>query len=312
MTEHVRLEEEYYLLASALAQRRPQVLLNHAESFAIFDLAGDIPLAYRDSYGLFHRGTRFLHRYELRLNGKLPVLLSTATMHEGGGLTTYLSNADELQDGEVFLLRDTVAVRRDKTLLGTTLYERVQLHNYGSTQVHLELELLFGVDFADIFELRGSQRARRGEAAAPILERGSVRLSYYGLDRVRRETILTFTPEPAHVGTSSVGFELTLEPGEGRTLEVHVACQVSDTPPPPVHTFASALATLLAERGTWRADFPVLSSNHDGFNAWLERSVQDLALLQSGGQHGSYVYAGIPWFATLFGRDSLITALETL
>lgn len=63
--EHVRPQEEYYVLASALAQRRPQVLLNHAESFAIFDLAGDIPLAYRDSYGLFHRGTRFLHRYEL-------------------------------------------------------------------------------------------------------------------------------------------------------------------------------------------------------------------------------------------------------
>src|SRR5215510_9804705 len=127
MPEHVRLDEEYYLLASALAQRRPQVLLNHAESFAIFDLAGDIPLAYRDSYGLFHRGTRFLHRYELRLNGKLPILLSTATTYQGDGLTSYLSNADELRNGAVFLQRDTVAVRRDKTLLGPTLYERVQL-----------------------------------------------------------------------------------------------------------------------------------------------------------------------------------------
>ena len=120
--EHIRLDEQYYLLASALAQRRPQVLLSHAESFAIFDPAGDIPLAYRDAYGLFHRGTSFLHRYELRLNGKLPMLLSTATMQGGSGLVTHLSNADETQDGEVFLLRDTVAVRRDKTLLGATLH----------------------------------------------------------------------------------------------------------------------------------------------------------------------------------------------
>jgi glycogen debranching enzyme len=237
-------------------------------------------------------------------------LLSTITTYEGGGLTTYLSNADELRNGAVFILRNTVAVRRDKTLLGTTLYERVQFHNYGPAPLHLELELLFGADFADIFELRGSQRARRGEAAAPMLERGGVRLPYKGLDAVWRETILTFTPEPARLGTTSVGFELNLEPGEEMTLEVRVTCQMSDTPPPPVHTFASALATLLTGRGTWRAHFPVLSSNNEGFNAWLERSVQDLALLQSEGEHGSYVYAGIPWFATLFGRDSLITALE--
>ncbi|HEV8711651.1 MAG TPA: amylo-alpha-1,6-glucosidase [Candidatus Binatia bacterium] len=312
MTPEVRLEEEYYLLASELAQRRPQVLLNHAESFAIFDLAGDIPLAYRDSYGFFHRGTRFLHRYELRLNGKLPLLLSTTTTHEGSGLVTHLSNADELRDGEVSLLRDTVAVRRDKTLLGGSLYERVQLQNYGQEQLHLELEVLFGTDFADIFELRGSQRAQRGEATAPKLERDGVRLSYKGLDGVRRETIVTFTPGPSRVGPTSVGFALSLDPGAGATIEVRVTCQTSDTPPAPVHTFASALTTILAERGSWRAHFPVLSSNHDGLNAWLERSVQDLALLRAESLQGSYVCAGIPWFATIFGRDGLITALQTL
>jgi glycogen debranching enzyme len=310
--EHIRLDEHYYVLASALAQRRPQVLLNHAESFAIFDLAGDIPLAYRDSYGLFHRGTRFLHRYELRLNGKLPLLLSTATTHEGSGLVTHLSNADELRDGEVFLQRDTVAVRRDKTLLGVTLYERLQLHNYGQERLRLELEVLFGADFADIFELRGSQRARRGEVRPPKLERGGVRLPYKGLDGVWRETLLTFTSEPSRLGTTSVSFDLSLELGEGATVEMCITCQASDTPPPPVHTFASALTTILTERGTWRAHFPALSSDHEGFNAWLERSVQDLALLRSESERGFYVYAGIPWFATIFGRDGLITALETL
>lgn len=310
--EHVRLEEEYYLLASARAQRRPQVLLNHAESFAIFDLAGDIPLAYRDAYGLFHRGTRFLRRYELRLNGKLPLLLSTTTTHEGSGLVTHLSNADETRDREVSLLRDTVAVRRDKTLLCGSLYERVQVQNYGQERLHLELELLFGADFADIFELRGSQRAQRGEATTPKLERDSVRLPYKGLDGVWRETILTFTPEPSRIGPTSVSFALSLDPGEGATVEVRVTCQTSDAPPPLVHTFASALTTILSERGTWRAHFPVLSSDHEGLNAWLERSVQELALLRSENEHGSYISAGIPWFATIFGRDGLITALETL
>src|SRR3954462_15752512 len=146
MPEHVRLEEEYYLLASAAAQRRPQVFLNHGHSFVIFDPAGDIPLAFRDAYGLFHRGTRFLHRYELRLNGKLPLLLHTTTTHAGSGLVTHLSNADELCDGAVMLQRDMVALRRDKTLLGASLYERLHVQNYGQELLQLELEVLFGAD----------------------------------------------------------------------------------------------------------------------------------------------------------------------
>jgi glycogen debranching enzyme len=312
MPEHVRLEEEYYILASAAAQRRPQVFLNHAHSFVIFDPAGDIPLAFRDAYGLFHRGTRFLHRYELRLNGKLPLLLHTTTTHAGSGLVTHLSNADELGDGAVVLQRDMVALRRDKTLLGASLYERLHLQNYGQEPLRLELELLLGADFADIFELRGSQRARRGELAAPKIESDGVRLRYHGLDGVWRETVVKFIPAPSRLGATNVGFTLNLAPGEDTAIEVQVTCGTSATPSPPVHTFASALTAVLAEREHWRAQFPVLSSDHEGLNAWLERSVHDLALLRAETEYGAYVYAGIPWFATIFGRDGLLTSFETL
>ena len=140
ITEPVRPDEAYYLLASASAQRRPQVLLHHAESFTIFDLAGDIPLARREAYGLFHCGTRFLSRYELRLNGQLPLLLSTTTTYEGSGVVTYLSNADEVQAGEVVRLRDTVAVRRDKTLFAGALYERIHLHNFAAEPSLLDID----------------------------------------------------------------------------------------------------------------------------------------------------------------------------
>ena len=170
ITEEVRPEDEYYLLASASAQRRPQFLLNHAESFAIFDLAGDIPLARREAYGLFHCGTRFLSRYELRLNGQLPLLLSTTTTHEGSGVATYLSNADEVQQGQIVLLRDSVAIRRDKTLFAGTLYERLHLHNFTQESLTLELKFLCGADFADIFELRGSHRAQHGELLGANLQ----------------------------------------------------------------------------------------------------------------------------------------------
>jgi glycogen debranching enzyme len=309
--EHIRLSEEYYLLASALAPRQPQVLLSHADSFAIFDLAGDIPVARRESYGLFHSGTRFLNRFELRLNGELPILLSSAPANEGSELVTYLSNTDELRNGEVVLFRDTIAVRRSKTLLGAVLYERLHLHNYGQQPLRLELELLFASDFADIFELRGTERTRRGAAAAPSVERSCLRLPYQGLDGVRRETRLTFSSVPHHLGATNAHFQLELEPDGETALEIQVACHIGNTPSPS-HTFASALTTLCSERSAWREQFPVLSSDNENFNAWLNRSLQDLALLRTASEHGSYVYAGIPWFATIFGRDGLITALETL
>jgi glycogen debranching enzyme len=119
MTEEaIRLDEEYYLVASALVQRRPQVLLSHGESFAIYDLAGDIPRAGQQSFGLFHGGTRFLSRYELRVNGQLPFVLSTEPTHNGSVLTTNLTNPDDVRDGTIVVRRETASISRRKVLYG--------------------------------------------------------------------------------------------------------------------------------------------------------------------------------------------------
>ncbi len=309
--EHIRIGEHYYLLASALAPRRPQVLLNHQDSFAIFDLAGDVPLASNEPYGLFHRGTRFLHRFELRLNGGFPVLLSTAPSHNGSALVTYLANADERRGDEIVLLRDTIAIQRSKTLLNHTLYEQLRLHHYGLTPLSLQLLVLFSADFADLFELRGATRERRGALGAPVLTPDCVRLPYHGLDGVLRETRLLFSPTPRRLSAASAEFSLTLAPGEETTLEIQVDCVVG-APHEVRPTFSSALAAVHNERSRWEEQFPSLVSDNDNFNEWLTRSLHDLALLQTHSDYGSYVYAGIPWFATIFGRDGLITALATL
>lgn len=309
--ERIRIGDEYYVLASAMASRRTRVLLNHADSFAIFDLAGDIPLTGRESYGLFHRGTRFLDRFELQLNGDFPVLLSSAPSDDGCELVTHLSNADERRDGHRVLSRDTIAVQRAKTLLDDALYDCLHFHNYGHDPLRLQLTVLFESDFADVFELRGVQRTQRGTLAAPIVEGHRVRLMYHGLDGVTRETWLTFSPASWQLSANSAQLRLDLHPGRNATAEVRVRCCVTGGERPR-HNFVSALATVRAERRTWRERFPGLYSNNEGFNDWLNRSVQDLALLRAEGTCGPYVYAGIPWFTTLFGRDSLITAFETL
>ena len=166
--------------------------------------------------------------------------------------------------------------------------------------------------FADIFEVRGSHRAQRGELLGANFQPDRLHFSYRGLDDVWRETVLSFSPTPSSLSPDSVNFALTLGPGEETALAICVSCHVGHASPRPMYTLNSALDTILTEREAWCARFPRVSTNHEGFNAWVNRSLHDLALLHVDMGQGEYVSAGIPWFATLFGRDSLITALETV
>jgi glycogen debranching enzyme len=311
VSERIRIGDEYYLLASALAPRRSQQLLNHGDSFAIFDLAGDIPLAGRELYGLFHAGTRFLDRFELRLNGEFPILLSSAANDDGSEIVTYLSNADEHRDGELVLVRDTLAIQRSKALHANALYECLHLQNYGQEPLTLQLSVLFGSDFADVFTLRGVERKRSGAFSVPVAETQTARLTYTGLDGIVRQTEIAFAPAEWRVDTASATLDVRLEPGQDGIAEICVSCRTGDAALVQ-HNFATAAAAVRAERRAWHDQLPVLYSNNEGFNDWMNRSLHDLALLRSDGAWGPYVYAGIPWFATVFGRDGIITALETL
>ncbi len=310
-SERIRIGDQFYILASALAPRQRRLLLNDADCFAVFDMAGDIPLAGSETYGLFQHDTRYLDRFELRLNRKFLVLLSSACSDDGTELVSHLSNADERREGELTVIRNTVAVRRCKTLSDGTLFEHLQLHNYGSRPLELEVELFFSADFADMFELRGLHRPQRGQLCAPVIGPASVSLSYQGLDGVQRSATLSFSPPPERVSASGASFRFALDTGAETTLEITVCCGEHSNRSP-TQTLLSALATVRDQREGWRKEFAQLRSDHDGFNGWLHRSTCDLALLRARTRQGSYVYAGIPWFATVFGRDGVITALETL
>jgi glycogen debranching enzyme len=309
--EAIHLNEEYYLLASAFLQRRPQVLLSHAESFSIYDIAGDIPRATLQSYGLFHGGTRFLSRYELRVNGQWPFVLSTVPTHNGSVLTTYLTNPDEVRDGTLIVQRDIVAIIRRKVLSQGTLYEQLQLHNYGRISLPLVLEFTIDADFVDIFEIRGTTRSQRGDILPPSIINNKLYLRYHGRDAIQRTTVMEFFPTPTELRANVARFESTLPPAGQTILEIRTACCVEHRPSPTI-SFTEALTALSTEREAWHQQFPRISSDNQDFNSWLHRSLQDLTLLRVHTDEGSYMNAGIPWFATLFGRDSLITALETL
>lgn len=310
-SERIRIGDEYYLLASSLAPRGRRLLLNDGDSFAIFDEAGDIALGGQDTFGLFCRGTRFLSRLELRVNGSFPFLLSAGATDDGAELIIHLTNPDERRDGEVIVQRDSVAIHRRLALVDGMLAQTLALYNYATEAVSLRLELSFDVDFADIFELRGVERLQRGTLEPPHIEGDRVRLAYVGRDEVRRATELAFSQSGWRLSPGCAAIDVQLEPGGHNELLVQARCKVDETCRAPL-PFSVALANLRSTRHACTEMFARISSNHEGFNQWVQGAVRDLTLLCAQRPTGPYVYAGIPWFATIFGRDGLLTAIETL
>ena len=272
-SERIQIGEDYYVLASALAPRRPKVFLSHGPGFAIFDHAGDVPLAGTDPFGLFHHGTRFLDRWELRIDGDFPILLSSAPTADGAQLVTWVSNTDRRHEGEVVLERDALAVQRRKALCGGVLYERLDVRSFIPRPVTVTLSILFAADFADEFEVRGVERARRGTVEPPRLSPSEVRFDYEGLDGVSRGTRIVFARTPTVLDERTARFVLSLPPKGATTLRATIACRVGDAEPVP-GTLMTAVGALRKRRDAWLGQYPVLTSSNEAFDAWVTRSLR--------------------------------------
>jgi glycogen debranching enzyme len=312
MTQDViRVEDQYYILASAeLADAVPRVL-KHDDTFAVFDRHGDIHSIGRGQQGLFHDGTRFLSRFVMRVAGKRPLLLSSTLKDDNASLAVDLANTDVFSDGHVVLPADTVHVFRSALLWDAACHVRVLLRSYAAEPVSLEVEFQYESDFADIFEVRGAHRLRRGDLLAPVLERrAGVVLRYAGLDGVERRTHIEFSPAPQVLESAAAVFRLELAPRETTTLDVSVSC--TNGGGPGRHRYDDAAAARRQEQERQQSTLCRLGASHAAFDELLARSRNDLHMMLTDTPQGPYPYAGVPWFSTPFGRDGIITALETL
>ncbi|HLZ90649.1 MAG TPA: amylo-alpha-1,6-glucosidase [Candidatus Acidoferrum sp.] len=311
MSDIVRVEDEYYVRASsALADDRTRVL-KYGDTFAVFNRYGDIEPLGTSRFGLFHAETRHLSRLTLRLNQKQPLLLSSTIREDNAFLSVDLTNVDTPLDGEAELARGTVHLFRLQFLRSATCYQYFRLLNYGLQPVKVCLLVQFEADFADIFEVRGTHRARKGQRLPALAEGNRVVLSYRGLDDVLRATCLEFAPSPAALSTSEAVFQVTLQPKEEQSVSCTIGCERNGQPLT-VAPFSSAFRGLEQQFERPGIDECAITTPSETFNAWLTRSSADLRMLIEGNPEGPYPYAGVPWFNTVFGRDGIITALECL
>jgi glycogen debranching enzyme len=287
-------------------------VLKHDDTFGVFDSLGDITAAGLGPQGLFHCGTRHLSRFELRLGKVRPVLLSSTVNDANEVLTVDLTNPDTLgPDNQLLVRSGLLHVMRVRFICGASCYERLSLTNYGTTTMPITLSVSFDADFADIFEVRGMTRARRGEMLEPRVGPDWCELKYHGLDRVTRKTLLQLTPRPQELGAASARFELALEARKTAHVEVDVTCE-SDGPPKVRPSRVDALASMNQSVRAAARRQARLDSDSAPLDAWLRRSVVDLHMMATQTPYGLYPYAGVPWFSTVFGRDGIITAFQLL
>jgi len=298
--------------AVSLQERRYRTLKN-GDMFGVFDPGGDILSVRGGTDGLYHRDTRHLSRFDLALGELRPLLLSSTLGTDNVMLTSDLSNASSSDLGLVTPGQGVVHVQRSLFLGDSTLHGRLVVRNYASIPHRVRLELRFEADFADLFEVRGLHRERRGERLPAALAADSVTLSYLGLDGVVRATRLAFEPAPQALSAGKAVFELELEPRGQATVFLNAACAPATVQGHrPRAAFLAAYVQVKRRLRACAARTAVISSRQDEFEQTMRRSATDLRMLVTDKPTGPYPYAGIPWFSTAFGRDALITALLTL
>lgn len=298
-------------VATSLQDRRPRTL-KHGDTFAVFDHNGDAVSWPGSPEGLFHRDTRYLSHLYLTIEGQHPLLLSSTLRDDNATLTCDLTNPDISDDeGRIVLEHDLVHLRRSRFLWKGVCYERLAIRNFDVRPHQITLKLAFSADFADLFEVRGARRERRGDMQPSEVKGDRVTLAYLGLDGRRRTTTLRFDPAPQEISAGHASFVLDLAPRQVRTMVIEIACDGAGGGPLR-RGFGVALRDARAALRRSSARAAAVETSNEIFNEAVRRSVSDLNMLVTDTPEGPFPYAGIPWFSTVFGRDALITGLQTL
>ncbi|HEY9883108.1 MAG TPA: glycogen debranching N-terminal domain-containing protein, partial [Thermosynechococcaceae cyanobacterium] len=284
------------------------------------------------SMGLFCCDTRFLSRLELQIEGRSPILLSS-TADKGFFLTVLCANP-QIDDR---IRAESIGIKRELVLNGG-LFEEIEVSNYTTNTVSFEISLSFDADFKDLFDIRGYGRENHGQllrllpsdfsASDPsdpsvlddllksTTKPSELTLAYKGLDSSLMESRIYFVHQPPDVvkGFTAI-WQLTIDSHEtlklGYRLQMFNNNKAISVVSAPV-TLSQAKAAELMEEQTWQQQVTRIRSDKNTFNQIIEPAEQDIYLLRQSFGKGKALSAGVPWFSTLFGRDSIIAASQVL
>jgi len=339
MSERFEIHGRSYIAAAdvnlpewtCLVGERPilTLTLKDDDLFLITDILGNISgigcleEGIKGSMGLFCRDTRFLSRLELQIDGHSPVLLSS-TAHKGFALTVLCANP-QIEN----IKAETIGIKREMVINGG-LFEEILITNYNRQSVAFTLSLSFDSDFMDLFEVRGLSRPQRGkllrfiepknnnlEDSDPSFPKAKeIILTYLGLDSTVMESRVCFSyHQPNDIQGNTAIWNFSLEPHQIQTIGYYLHLFTNNHPtstiPSPV-TLMQANAAELLEEKNWAQEITKIRTDNKTINQVIQQAERDLYLLRQTFEGKKILTAGVPWFSTLFGRDSIVAASQTL
>lgn len=272
-----------------------------AALFSVCSPDGDIDLARNPGHGLYFDDMRFLDRNVLRLDGQpLGVLLAQS---RGDTSISELANPDIQLRSIGPLAKDRVSITRSRHL-SDGVVETIDVRSYAGRQLEFELTIELGCGFDDIFTVRGASRGARGVVCEPRWHGATLRLAYEGADGYERSTAVTFAPRPDGVKGTTARYTVSVEPHGDFSITLRMT--LGDK--------SRRRMRGRPARQKRRAPFKrvAIETDNELFNRCLERSFADLRMLVMSERGRNFFSAGVPWYVALFGRDSLVTAIETL
>jgi len=278
-------------------------------TFAISNELGDM---VDGVHGLYTDDTRLLSRSRLTIDGETPLLL-TSQVVEYFDSAHYLRNAPA---GTVPV--DSLSIARER-FIGEALTERFVIRNETAAPLDVTLRLELASDFADIISVKAHDFALGDpERAAPLPA---------AVGPVQRDPTTLELDDPASAWSTRITlsratsledtvatFQAHLDPRGSWELIVRVARGDRARSKTASPRFGTELQHVRASLAAWRMRVPRLDATWPELERCYERSLADLASLRLKGPEWSHDLpaAGMPWFMTLFGRDTLITSLQTM
>jgi glycogen debranching enzyme len=277
--------------------------------FVVSDERGDIEASLSDPTGLFAFDTRFLSRWVLTIDGQRLNALSTDDLQYYEARFFLVPGT-----GTVYVDADMSVIRRRSVSHG--FHESLTILNHKSESVTLEVRVEVGSDFADLFEVKDALR-KKGRYSH-VVEDECLVLRYVR-DTFDHETWIAADKSP-RIDEKSLTFDVTIGPEKRWSTELRV---VADHPGLPMHPKDAVRKRLRTTRAmamaqgleTWIRAAPVLQCDSDSLRATYRRSLVDLAALRFEAPvipGHALPAAGLPWFMTLFGRDSIFTSFQAL
>jgi glycogen debranching enzyme len=296
------------------------VVVKRGNIFFLAPPGGEVPLVQGHGFGLYYHDCRYLNGYEMTFGGIHPEPL-VSTAEEGFRAVFQLCTPDIRSSSGTIIHKETLGIEWERVAHAEecALFDGITIQNFGPDAVDFTMTLAFQTEFEDVFTIRGMVPERTGTVRPPRWKDGGLFFLYEGADRFYRSLSILCRPVPDKTKGTTAEFRLRLGPQERKRIAVSLMVAESerdrDVQPkskelPDFMTVKRAQKDRAQEE--WLAQTTQVSSNSLLINRVIHRSLRDLYVLSSSINRDRFFSAGVPWFVALFGRDSLITSLQTL